>query len=45
MFKRYALMLTVFIAAVALLGASGCSKKKMSMGQLERPSQTVERSG
>ncbi|HEX7927731.1 MAG TPA: hypothetical protein VF678_09075 [bacterium] len=45
MFKRYALMLTVFVAAVALLGAASCSKKKMSMGQLEHPSQTVERIG
>ncbi len=36
MTKRLALYLTLFVAAVALLGATGCTKKKM-MGSLERP--------
>jgi len=44
MIKRYALLLSVFIAAVALLGATGCTKKKM-MGSLERPSQHVQQIG
>ena len=37
MTKRIALLVAVFAAAVTLLGATGCTKKKMMMGSLERP--------
>jgi hypothetical protein len=36
MTKRIALVLAVCAAAVTLLGATGCTKKKM-MGSVERP--------
>jgi hypothetical protein len=41
MTKRFALYLTLFAAAVALLGATGCTKKK-SMGALERPNHATD---
>jgi hypothetical protein len=44
MIKRTALFLTVLTAAVALLGATGCTKKKM-MGSLERPAQQMTHVG
>jgi hypothetical protein len=36
MTKRFALLFALLVTAVALLGATGCTKKKM-MGALERP--------
>lgn len=44
MTKRIALILAIFAAAVTLLGATGCTKKKM-MGSLERPAQSAQHIG
>ena len=40
MTKRVAVFLTVVAAAITLLGATGCTKKKM-MGSIERPTHAV----
>jgi hypothetical protein len=44
MLKRFALLLAVSVAAVALLGATGCTKKKM-MGSQDRPAQHAQHVG
>jgi hypothetical protein len=44
MLKRSLVLISVSIAAIALLGATGCTKKKM-MGSLERSAQQVHQAG
>lgn len=41
MTKRFALLLALLVTAVALLGATGCTKKKM-MGSVERPNAATD---